>query len=145
MVYDFSNPGSVTADGKTFAVGQMVKGTENTEFKNCRGSIFEIRTDDDMETENESPDIYVDFFDADYTEEEQKKIEADFSDLYGFKKTFDTISLDYMICSTDEIEADDSQPLGDADAALSNQMMLHAEDERAMALLNYLLNKPAVG
>ena len=42
----------------TYTVGSRVLANEASEYSGLFGRILEIRTDDDRETENDTPDIY---------------------------------------------------------------------------------------
>ncbi len=48
-------------EGKTFIIGEMVYATESA-YYGLVGVIKEIRTDEDMETDNPSPEIICDFY-----------------------------------------------------------------------------------
>lgn len=72
------------------------------DYAGLKGSITEIRTGADKETENETDDIYC-CFDFPDTEVEIHLLEKHFSDLYGEKKTRDDICLDLIIMAPDEI------------------------------------------
>lgn len=45
----------------TYTVGSRVLANEASEYSGLFGRILEIRTDDDRETENDTPDIYCEF------------------------------------------------------------------------------------
>ena len=45
----------------TYTVGSRVLANEASEYSGLFGRILEIRTDDDRETENDTPDIYCKF------------------------------------------------------------------------------------
>lgn len=51
-------------DNKLFGIGDYCVANIVSEFKGRIGTILEIRTDDDMDTDNIGPDIYVDFGDG---------------------------------------------------------------------------------
>ena len=45
----------------TYTVGSRVLANEASEYSGLFGRILQIRTDDDRETENDTPDIYCEF------------------------------------------------------------------------------------
>jgi hypothetical protein len=47
--------------GKIFAVGGRVMANKESEYEGLFGTITEIRSGADRETENDTPDIYCDF------------------------------------------------------------------------------------
>lgn len=48
-------------EGVTYRVGAEVVGTAESDYRGLNGFILEIRTGDDRETENETPDIHCYF------------------------------------------------------------------------------------
>ena len=108
--------------GKIFAVGGRVMANKESEYEGLFGTITEIRSGADRETENDTPDIYCDF-EPPASEEMLRELEARFSGLYGEIKTIDDISLDCVIMSPDMLEPLDTPPgkregiLKDMDAA----------------------------
>ena len=97
-------------DGKVFTVGGRVMANDASEYAGLCGTVAEIRSGADRETENDTPDIYCDF-EPPASEEMLRELEARFSDLYGETKTIDDISLDCVIMSPDMLEPLDT-PLG---------------------------------
>ena len=56
MIYDI--PGDeFIYEGVTYRVGAEVVATEGSDYAGLNGFIREIRTEDDRETDNETPDI----------------------------------------------------------------------------------------
>ena len=98
------------ADGKVFTIGGRISANGESEYEGLFGTITEIRSGADRETENDVPDIYCDF-EIPASEEMLRELEARFSDLYGETKTIDDISLDCVIMSPDMLEPLDT-PLG---------------------------------
>ena len=86
------------ADGKVFTIGGRISANGESEYEGLFGTITEIRSGADRETENDVPDIYCDFEIPD-SEEMLRELEARFSGLYGETKTIDDISLDCVIMS----------------------------------------------
>ena len=97
------------ADGKVFTIGGRVSANGESEYEGLFGTITEIRSGADRETENDVPDIYCDF-EIPASEEMLRELEARFSDLYGETKTLDDISLDCVIMSPDMLEPLDTPP-----------------------------------
>lgn len=95
--------------GKIFAVGGRVMANKESEYEGLFGTITEIRSGADRETENDTPDIYCDF-EPPASEEMLRELEARFSGLYGETKTIDDISLDCVIMSPDMLESLDTPP-----------------------------------
>ena len=91
------------ADGKVFTIGGRISANGESEYEGLFGTITEIRSGADRETENDVPDIYCDF-EIPASEEMLRELEARFSDLYGETKTIDDISLDCVIMSPDMLE-----------------------------------------
>ena len=48
-------------DGNTYRVGDVIIGSDKSEYAGLIGSILEIRDGSDKETENDTPDIYCSF------------------------------------------------------------------------------------
>lgn len=82
-------------DGKRYYIGQVVYANESSDYAGLIGSIKEIRTDKDKDSDNIAPDIYVSF-DAPVGDN-VRIYEERFSRLYGEKKTIDEISFDLVI------------------------------------------------
>ena len=97
------------ADGKVFTIGGRISANGESEYEGLFGTITEIRSGADRETENDTPDIYCDF-ETPASEEMLRELEARFSDLYGETKTIDDISLDCVIMSPDMLEPLDTPP-----------------------------------
>lgn len=98
-------------DFKTFVIGGPIIATDESEYQGLYGTITEIRTDEDRETENDTPDIYCSFEPPVYPHE-IREFESVFSDLYGEPKTLDDISLDEVIMAPEMIRMiPDEKPL----------------------------------
>lgn len=62
MDYDYKKPDEkFSHENITYTVGSRVLANEASEYSGLFGRILEIRTDDDRETENDTPDIYCEF------------------------------------------------------------------------------------
>lgn len=96
-------------DEKVFTVGGRVMANDASEYAGLCGTVAEIRSGADRETENDTPDIYCDF-EPPASEEMLRELEARFSDLYGETKTIDDISLDCVIMPPDMLEPLDTPP-----------------------------------
>ena len=97
------------AEGKVFTIGGRISANGESEYEGLFGTITEIRSGADRETENDVPDIYCDF-EIPASEEMLRELEARFSGLYGEIKTIDDISLDCVIMSPDMLEPLDTPP-----------------------------------
>ncbi len=102
MIYD-KNGQSVELDGVIFTVGMDVRANANSDYANLYGVITEIRTGDDRETENDTPDIYC-CFDSPVMPDEVYEMEKRFSSLYGMPKKIEDIALDMVIMGPDMLE-----------------------------------------
>ena len=89
-------------EGVTYRVGAEVVGTAESDYRGLNGFIKEIRTDDDRETENDTPDIHC-YFDPPCLPSDIEELEKRFSALYGTEKKLEDITLDYVIMAPDEI------------------------------------------
>lgn len=89
-------------DGITYAIGDVVIGTDASEYEGLAGTIIEIRDGEDKETENETPDIYCSF-EPPLLPEDVKALEETFSDLYEEPKTIEDIILDMVIMAPEMI------------------------------------------
>jgi len=83
-------------DGITYHIGDEVIGTNESEYEGLWGRITEIRTDDDKDTDNETPDIYCSF-EPPVLPTDIKRVEKVFTDSYGMEKTVDDIIWDLVI------------------------------------------------
>lgn len=89
-------------DGNTYRVGDVIIGSDKSEYAGLIGSILEIRDGSDKETENDTPDIYCSF-DPPVLPADIAKVEAVFSDLYGEKKKLEDICFDMVIMAPEMI------------------------------------------
>ncbi len=80
----------------TYTVGSRVLANEASEYSGLFGRILEIRTDDDRETENDTPDIYCKF-DPPYLSAARRALEQTFSELYGAPKRVEDLGLELVI------------------------------------------------
>lgn len=80
---------------------------------------MEIRSGDDCETENDTPDIYC-AFDPPTSENMVLELESRFSALYGEPKTMDDIALDSVIMAPEMLEPSAEPPAEGVD--LSGKM-----------------------
>ena len=89
-------------DGTTYAIGDVIIGTDASEYEGLAGTIIEIRDGEDKETENETPDIYCSF-EPPLLPEDVKALEETFSELYQEPKTIEDIVLDMVIMAPEMI------------------------------------------
>ena len=80
----------------TYTVGSRVLANEASEYSGLFGRILEIRTDDDRETENDTPDIYCEF-DPPCLSAARRALEQTFSELYGAPKRMEDLGLELVI------------------------------------------------
>lgn len=98
-------------EGKLFAIGASVYANENSDYSGLFGRIIEIRTGNDRETENDTPDIYCEF-DPPVLSAARKELEASFSTLYRSPKRIEELGLDFVIMGPDMLT---SLPVPDQD------------------------------
>ncbi len=89
-------------NGITYRVGDVIIGSDQSEYAGLIGSILEIRDGNDKETENDTPDIYCSF-EPPVLPADIAKVEAVFSGLYGEKKELDDICFDMVIMAPEMI------------------------------------------
>lgn len=89
-------------DGVTYTIGDRIVGTDESEYEGLFGTILEIRTGEDKETDNDTPDFHCEFL-TPVLPAEVKELEARFSDLYRQKKTIADIALDEVIMAPEMI------------------------------------------
>ncbi len=89
-------------NGITYRVGDVIIGSDQSEYAGLIGSILEIRDGDDKETENDTPDIYCSF-EPPALPADIAKVEAVFSTLYDTQKTLDDICFDMVIMAPEMI------------------------------------------
>ena len=102
MLYQ-KNGDQFAAEGKTFAVGGDVFANGNSAYMGLFGTVTEIRTGDDRETENDTPDIYC-AFDPPEDQERTYAYERRFSALNHCPKKLDEIGLDCAIMAPETLE-----------------------------------------
>lgn len=95
MIYNKSNS-TFEYKGKTYKIGDKIFATAESEYQGLLGTITEIRTGTDKDTDNEEPDIYC-AFDAPVIPYFVKQLEKRFSELYGTPKKLEDIALDLVI------------------------------------------------
>lgn len=87
-------------EGVIYRIGDTIIGNAESEYAGLFGSILEIRSGEDKETENETPDIYCRFCEP-ILSADVAELEETFSNLYKEKKTLDDITLDMVIMAPD--------------------------------------------
>lgn len=85
-----------------YTIGEPIIGTEKSEYQGLFGTITEIRTGEDLETENEGPDIYCSFEEP-VLPHEKNELEKIFSELYGYPKKLEEIIWDQVIMAPDMV------------------------------------------
>lgn len=102
MIYNRMGQG-IMVDGVFYAAGMRVYANDTSDYAGLYGVITEIRTGDDRETENETPDIYCQF-NVPVLSMEIEQLEARFSELYGKPMTLADIALDIVIMAPEMLE-----------------------------------------
>ncbi|MBR1742836.1 MAG: hypothetical protein IJ733_13400 [Lachnospiraceae bacterium] len=80
----------------TYTIGEKIYADIGSDLRGLFGTIMEIRTGEDKNTENEVPDIYCSF-EPPILPEDVRKLEELFSELYGEPKKLADIALDEVI------------------------------------------------
>lgn len=93
----------IMVDGTFYAAGMRVYANDTSDYAGLYGEIIEIRTGDDRETDNDTPDIYC-RFDVPVLPVEVKRLEERFTDLYGKPMTLEEITLDMVIMAPEMLE-----------------------------------------
>lgn len=102
MIYKKSNE-TFEYEGKKYKVGDKVVATEIAgQYEGLIGYIREICNGEDKATDNETPDIYCDFFKP-IMPYDVAQIETRFSGSYGEPKTLENINLDKVIMAPEMI------------------------------------------
>ena len=93
------------SDGKIFTVGGTVIANDKSDYDGFVGTVREIRSNSDKETDNDTPDIYCDFY-MPVAEDDIKEAEKRFSKLYGYNCTVDKIDREGIIMSPEMLDAE---------------------------------------
>lgn len=92
-----------TYEGVTYTIGEKIVSNEISDYQCLFGFIKEIRTGDDRETDNDTPDIHCCFYPP-FNPCEVIRLERRFSELYRSPKKLADIALDEVIMAPDMIE-----------------------------------------
>lgn len=96
-------------ENRKYTIGEKIVANGESEYEGLIGTITEIRTGTDKETENDTPDIYCHFAPPVLPGEIQK-IEQRFSRLFGEKKTVRDLGLDLVIMAPEMLEPIENLP-----------------------------------
>ena len=91
-----------TYEGVTYTVGDKILATDASEYEGLFGEIHEIRTEEDQETENDTPDFHCHFYPP-FDPRQINNLESRFSALYRYPKKLEDISLDEVIMAPEMI------------------------------------------
>lgn len=111
-------------EGKVFTIGGIICANDESEYAGLCGTVMEIHSGDDCETENDTPDIYC-AFDPPTSENMVLEMEGRFSVLYGEPKTMADITLDSVIMAPEMLEPSAELPAEGVD--LSGKMEVVAD------------------
>ena len=92
-----------THEGVTYTIGDKIFSNDTSDFRGLFGYIKEIRTGDDRETDNDTPDIHCYFYPP-FEPEAIAELESRFSALYRSPKKLEDIALDEVIMAPDMIQ-----------------------------------------
>lgn len=100
----FQNEGETfVAENRRFTIGGEVFANGNSEYMGLFGTVTEIRTGSDRETENDTPDIHCAFVPPE-SPGMVSDMEQRFSDLYRCPKKIGELALDYAIMAPEMLE-----------------------------------------
>ena len=89
-------------EGVCYKVGGRIVANEASDYAGLFGNILEIRTEDDRETDNDTPDIYC-AFEAPVLSADRLALEQTFSQLYREQKHIEDLGLDMVIMGPEMI------------------------------------------
>ena len=89
-------------EGVCYKVGGRIVANEVSDYAGLFGNILEIRTEDDRETDNDTPDIYC-AFEAPVLSANRLALEQTFSQLYHEQKHIEDLGLDMVIMGPEMI------------------------------------------
>ena len=89
-------------EGICYKVGGRIVANEASDYAGLFGNILEIRTEDDRETDNDTPDIYC-AFEAPVRSADRLALEQTFSQLYHEQKHIEDLGLDMVIMGPEMI------------------------------------------
>ena len=92
-----------TYEGVTYTIGDKIFSNDTSDFRGLFGYIKEIRTGDDRETDNDTPDFHCYFYPP-FEPEAIAELERRFSHLYRSPKKLEDIALDEVIMAPDMIQ-----------------------------------------
>ena len=92
-----------THEGVTYTIGDKIFSNDTSDFRGLFGYIKEIRTGDDRETDNDTPDLHCYFYPP-FEPEAIAELESRFSALYRSPKKLEDIALDEVIMAPDMIQ-----------------------------------------
>ena len=92
-----------TYEGVTYTIGDKIFSNDTSDFRGLFGYIKEIRTGDDRETDNDTPDFHCYFYPP-FEPEAIAELESRFSHLYRSPKKLEDIALDEVIMAPDMIQ-----------------------------------------
>lgn len=136
-------------DGVVYRIGEeFIVTDEGSEYEGLLGSIYEICTDEDMDTDNDEPELYC-TLKPPVLPVDIQRIEERFSKAYGKPMTLDDIAFDLVIMAPSMI-----QPISNSthkftvyaleedwavDDQCGHQVYLYTTEREARAYLNKLL------
>ena len=92
-----------TYEGVTYTIGDKIFSNDTSDFRGLFGYIKEIRTGDDRETDNDTPDFHCYFYPP-FEPKAIAELVSRFSDLYRSPKKLEDIALDEVIMAPDMIQ-----------------------------------------
>lgn len=92
--------GDFEYNGIRHTIGEKIRANEESDYEGLYGTLLEIRTDPDKDTDNEGPDFYCSF-DMPNSDDAKKNMIGRFSRLYQKKVSPDDLALDEVIMAPD--------------------------------------------
>ena len=92
-----------THEGVTYTIGDKIFSNDTSDYRGLFGYIKEIRTGDDRETDNDTPDFHCYFYPP-FDPAAIAELESRFSALYRSLKKLEDIALDEVIMAPDMIQ-----------------------------------------
>ncbi len=90
-------------EGVEYVIGGDIIGTGESAYSGLLGSVYEIRTYEDKETDNDTPDFYC-TFEPPILEPDIRNLEKRFSEMYGCPKRLEDICLDSVILAPEMVK-----------------------------------------
>ncbi len=150
MIID-KNGAEFLYDGVVYRIGEEIIVTDtSSEYEGLLGSIYEICTDEDKDTDNDEPEFYC-TLNPPVLSADIQRVEERFSKLYGQRMTLDDIAFDLVIFAPSMVRPFDSsghkftvfalEEDWAVDDECEHNLYLYSSETSARAYLNKLLSE----